>query len=176
MGPAAPTTGLHPVSMPACAAWYHPVKIHSMERRAFPRWFDSSSASRTPEVYVRCRDTIVSMYRQLPHRYLSATAARKTLVVDAAFAIRLHRFLERWGVINYNVQPQSRPVPNGAAPASHWPVRVLVPLPGNSLDAGLGVSSESAAGGAPPFASTSMDARRVDSNRTPMGGGSGGGT
>ena len=41
---------------------------------------------------------------------MSATVCRKNLPGDVCSIIRLHAFLEHWGLINFNVEPQLKPV------------------------------------------------------------------
>ena len=45
------------------------------------------------------------MYRENPNAYLPATECRKKLPGDICSIIRLHAFLEHWGLINFNVEP-----------------------------------------------------------------------
>lgn len=49
------------------------------------------------------------------------------------FSHRVHAFLEQWGLINYQVDAESRPTPMGPPPTSHFHVLAdtpsgLVPL------------------------------------------------
>lgn len=44
-----------------------------------------------------------------PHSYLTATACRRHLSGDACAIVRVHAFLEKWGLINFNVQPELKP-------------------------------------------------------------------
>lgn len=55
------------------------------------------------------RNYIIKMYRENPNAYLSATECRKKLPGDICSIIRLHAFLEHWGLINFNVEPYLRP-------------------------------------------------------------------
>lgn len=55
------------------------------------------------------RNFIIKLYRENPHAYLSATECRKKLPGDICSIIRLHAFLEHWGLINFNVEPYLRP-------------------------------------------------------------------
>ena len=43
----------------------------------------------------------------LSHSFL--TACRRHLSGDACAIVRLHAFLEKWGLINFNVQPDLKP-------------------------------------------------------------------
>lgn len=55
------------------------------------------------------RNFIIKLYREAPNAYLSATVCRKNLPSDVCSIIRLHAFLEHWGLINFNVDPSLKP-------------------------------------------------------------------
>jgi len=55
------------------------------------------------------RNFIIKMYREAPQKYLSATECRRKLPGDICGIIRLHAFLEHWGLINFNVDSSLRP-------------------------------------------------------------------
>ncbi|CAG8529906.1 17930_t:CDS:2, partial [Racocetra fulgida] len=48
-------------------------------------------------------DFIINTYRLNPGEYLTVTACRRNLAGDVCAVIRLHAFLEQWGLINYQV-------------------------------------------------------------------------
>ena len=49
------------------------------------------------------------MYRQNPRIYLTAMACRKNLAGDVCSILRIHAFLEHWGIINFNFDPKLNP-------------------------------------------------------------------
>ena len=49
------------------------------------------------------------MYREKPAAYLTASECRKRLPGDVCSVIRLHAFLEQWGLINFHVDSYLRP-------------------------------------------------------------------
>ena len=55
------------------------------------------------------------MLPQDPDTYLSVTSCRRLLAGDACAILRVHEFLEHWGLINFNVNPSSVPFPPGPA-------------------------------------------------------------
>jgi SWI/SNF related-matrix-associated actin-dependent regulator of chromatin subfamily C len=55
------------------------------------------------------RNFIIKLYRESPNSYLSSTECRKKLPGDICSVIRLHGFLEHWGLINFHVEPTLRP-------------------------------------------------------------------
>lgn len=55
------------------------------------------------------RNFIIKLYRENPNAYLSGTECRKKLPGDICSILRLHGFLEHWGLINFNVEPALKP-------------------------------------------------------------------
>jgi len=74
-----------------------------------PEFFCNQYPHKNPETYLNFRNLIIKMYRENPSAYLSATECRKKLPGDICSIIRLHAFLEHWGLINFNVEPYLRP-------------------------------------------------------------------
>lgn len=52
---------------------------------------------------------MVNSYRLNPNEYFTATAARRNLCGDAGAILRLHKFLTKWGLINYQVDVKAKP-------------------------------------------------------------------
>jgi len=76
-----------------------------------PEFFSGKYPSKTPVTYMHFRNYIIRAYRENPKQYLTATTCRRTLVGDACAIVRLHAFLEKWGLINFEVDPSTRPQP-----------------------------------------------------------------
>ncbi len=67
-----------------------------------PEFFNGRYPSKTPAVYVEYRNFIFDLYRKQPSVYLSATTCRRHLSGDVNGIMRVHAFLEKWGLINYS--------------------------------------------------------------------------
>lgn len=65
---------------------------------------------------------MVDTYRLNPTEYITSTACRRNLAGDVCAITRVHAFLEQWGLINYQVDSDSRPSPMGPPPTSHFHV------------------------------------------------------
>ena len=102
-------------TIPSHAAWFAVDDVHDIERRALPEYFGSGTALKTSESYKQARNFIVSMYREQPSLYLSVTECRRHLALDVSAVMRLHQFLEHWGLINYLAQ---RPHGSGSSDGS----------------------------------------------------------
>lgn len=95
--------------IPSCSQWFDFTTIHEIEMQTLPEFFCDQFPHKNPETYMNYRNFIIKIYRQNPEAYLSATECRKKLPGDICSIIRLHAFLEHWGLINFNVESCLRP-------------------------------------------------------------------
>lgn len=93
----------HAIILPSYSAWFDMHNIHNIERKALPEFFNNRNRSKTPAVYKDYRDFMVNTYRLNPAEYLTVTACRRNLAGDVCAIMRVHAFLEQWGLINYQV-------------------------------------------------------------------------
>ncbi|XP_039593648.1 SWI/SNF complex subunit SMARCC1 isoform X2 [Polypterus senegalus] len=127
------TEQTHHIIIPSYAAWFDYNCIHEIERRALPEFFNGKNKSKTPEIYLAYRNFMIDTYRLNPQEYLTSTSCRRNLTGDVCAVMRVHAFLEQWGLINYQVDTDSRPLPMGPPPTPHFNVLAdtpsgLVPL------------------------------------------------
>ncbi|KAJ3353711.1 hypothetical protein HDU83_006428 [Entophlyctis luteolus] len=71
---------------------------------------------------------MVNCFRLNPGEYLGVTAVRRNLVGDVAGIVRIHAFLEQWGLINYQIEPDTRPSQVGPSFRGHFRVTANTPL------------------------------------------------
>lgn len=95
--------------IPSCSAWFNIETIHEIEMQSLPEYFCGKFPHKNSATYLDYRNFIIKLYRESPNAYLSATVCRKNLPGDVCSIIRLHAFLELWGLINFNVDPHLRP-------------------------------------------------------------------
>lgn len=93
----------HAIVIPSYAAWFDMTQIHPIERKSLPEFFNGRNRSKTPAVYKDWRDFMINCYRLKPEEYLTFTACRRNLAGDVCAILRVHGFLEQWGLINYQV-------------------------------------------------------------------------
>ncbi|KAF8195995.1 SWI/SNF complex protein [Pholiota molesta] len=117
----------HEVIVPSYSAWFDMSKIHPVERRALPEFFNSRNRSKTPAIYKDYRDFMINTYRLRPTEYLTVTACRRNLAGDVCAIMRVHAFLEQWGLINYQIDPEQRPA--ALAPPFTGHFRVVLDTP-----------------------------------------------
>jgi SWI/SNF related-matrix-associated actin-dependent regulator of chromatin subfamily C len=89
--------------IPSYATWFDMRYVDYRERKALPEFFNNRNRSKTPAVYRDYRDFMINTYRLNPSEYLTVTACRRNLAGDVCAIMRVHAFLEQWGLINYQV-------------------------------------------------------------------------
>lgn len=99
----------HSIVLPSYSTWFDMNTIHNIERKALPEFFNSRNRSKTPHVYKDYRDFMINTYRLNPSEYLTVTACRRNLAGDVCAIMRVHAFLEQWGLVNYQVCIRNRP-------------------------------------------------------------------
>lgn len=119
------SNGESTVSIPIYANWFEFGKIHEMEQRALPEFFTSpqetpsscfpssggvSGGEKTPSRYMEYRDFMINTYRLRPKDYLTVTTCRRHLTGDVGSLVRIHNFLEQWGLINYQAEIPAAPL------------------------------------------------------------------
>merc|ERR1712012_467150 len=70
---------------------------------------------------------MIDTYRLNPTEYLTSTACRRNLAGDVCAIMRVYAFLEQWGLINYQVDIDSRPTVMGPPPTSHFHILADTP-------------------------------------------------
>jgi hypothetical protein len=96
-------TQTHAIVLPSYSTWFDMNAIHDIERKAMAEFFNNRNRSKTPAVYKDYRDFMINTYRLNPVEYLTVTACRRNLAGDVCAIMRVHAFLEQWGLINYQV-------------------------------------------------------------------------
>jgi SWI/SNF related-matrix-associated actin-dependent regulator of chromatin subfamily C len=112
----------HHIIIPSYSAWFDYNAINSIEKRALSEFFNGKNRSKTPEIYMAYRNFMLDTYRLNPNEYLTVTACRRNLAGDVCAIMRIHAFLEQWGLINYQVDADVRPTPMGPPCTSHFTV------------------------------------------------------
>ncbi|CAN8102425.1 unnamed protein product [Discula destructiva] len=112
----------HSIVLPSYSTWFDMTTIHDSERKSLPEFFNNRNRSKTPAVYKDYRDFMINTYRLNPAEYLTVTACRRNLAGDVCAIMRVHAFLEQWGLINYQVDATHRPAPTGPPFTGHFKI------------------------------------------------------
>ncbi|XBW37256.1 hypothetical protein QEN19_002839 [Hanseniaspora menglaensis] len=97
---------LHTVLIPAYSYWFDLEKINDREQSELPEFFikETKDKSKTPVYYKIVRNFIVNTYRINPNEKITFLSIRRNLTGDAGSLLRIFKFLEKWGLINYQVK------------------------------------------------------------------------
>lgn len=117
----------HAVILPSYASWFSMDRINAIEQKSLPEFFNKKNKSKTPQTYRRYRDFMINTYRLNPTEYLTVTACRRNLTGDVCAIMRIHGFLEKWGLVNYQVEAEARPVTVGPPFTGHWKATLDTP-------------------------------------------------
>ncbi|KAL6719898.1 SWI/SNF and RSC complex subunit Ssr2 [Lecanora helva] len=120
-------TQRHAVVLPSYSTWFDMHAIHDTEKRSLSEFFNDRNRSKTPAVYKDYRDFMINTYRLNPSEYLTVTACRRNLAGDVCAIMRVHSFLEQWGLINYQIDPDTKPSAVGPPFTGHF--RVVADTP-----------------------------------------------
>ncbi|KAF7936791.1 hypothetical protein BELL_0405g00110 [Botrytis elliptica] len=112
----------HSTIIPSYSSWFDMHAIAPVEKKSLPEFFNNRNRSKTPSVYKDYRDFMINTYRLNPIEYLTVTACRRNLAGDVCAIMRVHAFLEQWGLINYQVDAQQRPSQVGPPFTGHFKV------------------------------------------------------
>lgn len=135
----------HCIVVPSYSAWFDYNSIHAIERRSLPEFFNGRNKSKTPETYLAYRNFMIDTYRLNPQEYLTFTACRRNLTGDVCAVLRVHAFLEQWGLINYQVASPLVPAGTGQLPSEAARLTVAASL-GPPSTAHFNVLTDSASG------------------------------
>lgn len=97
------------IVVPGYASWFSLEDVHEIEKRALPEFFPpitdgDLNPSKNGQVYKEFRNFMINTYRARPKEYLSLTICRRYLSGDVGAIVRIHAFLEQWGLINLQVE------------------------------------------------------------------------
>ncbi|TKY89988.1 hypothetical protein EX895_001286 [Sporisorium graminicola] len=162
------------VIIPSYSTWFDMSTINAIEKRSLPEFFNHKNRSKTPTIYKDYRDFMINTYRLNPSEYLTFTACRRNLAGDVCAIMRVHAFLEQWGLINYQIDPETRPATLGPPFTGHFRVLVdtprgLQPLhPGTrvNLTTSASVGADGAASGAAAAAGTDKPDMNLELRKT----------
>ena len=93
-------------------SWYTKDGVAAIEQTMLPEWFNHSAKHRTPESYIKARETVLEMSATMANRNVTNAMVRRSVVGDAGSLMRLRNFLTHWGLINEDATNDSAPTPS----------------------------------------------------------------
>ncbi|KAI3403225.2 RSC8 [Candida oxycetoniae] len=115
------------VIIPSFAKWFDFNTVHAIEKKSFPDFFTDESVYKNPQSYKYIRDFLINTFRLNPREYLTITSVRRNLSGDVTNIIRVHQFLEKWGLINYQIDPKTKSSILGPQFTGHFQVTLDAP-------------------------------------------------
>ncbi|KAJ1476478.1 hypothetical protein T484DRAFT_1907878 [Baffinella frigidus] len=95
-----------PLVLPSYAAWFRLDAVHPIERRALPKILSDSDEATA--AYMELRNGVVNLYRDCPHRVLTASDCLHHIPRRADQIFLVHGFLAHWGIINTEADARIR--------------------------------------------------------------------
>ncbi|XP_073119502.1 SWI/SNF complex subunit SWI3D [Henckelia pumila] len=96
--------------VPIHAGWFSWNKIHTLEERMMPSFFNGKLESRTTEIYMEIRNWIMRKFHFNPNSQIELEQLSELTVGDSDARQEVMEFLDYWGLINYHPFPKNEPV------------------------------------------------------------------
>ncbi|CAH2076844.1 unnamed protein product [Thlaspi arvense] len=91
--------------VPNHCGWFSWEKIHQLEERSLPSFFNGKSESRTSEVYREIRNWIMRKFHSDPNTQIEVKDLTELEVGDSEAKQEVMEFLDYWGLINFHPFP-----------------------------------------------------------------------
>ncbi|KAJ6739049.1 SWI/SNF COMPLEX SUBUNIT SWI3D [Salix koriyanagi] len=88
--------------VPNHCGWFSWSKIHSLEERLLPSFFNGKSQSRTPDTYLDIRNWILKKFHANPNTLIEVKDLSELEVSDSEARQEVLEFLDYWGLINFH--------------------------------------------------------------------------
>lgn len=88
------------VKIPPYSMWFSFSEVHEIEANAFPHFLENDVSLIH---YKETRNALIKMFRADLGKNVTIIRARKNVNCDIVNLIRIHAFLEKWGLINYKI-------------------------------------------------------------------------
>ncbi|XP_042003068.1 LOW QUALITY PROTEIN: SWI/SNF complex subunit SWI3D-like [Salvia splendens] len=95
--------------VPIHAGWFSWTKIHPLEERMLPSFFNGKSESRTQEIYMEIRNWIMKKFHLDPDAKVELKHLSELTVGEPDARQEVMEFLDYWGLINYHPFPDREP-------------------------------------------------------------------
>ncbi|KAG6761512.1 hypothetical protein POTOM_034737 [Populus tomentosa] len=100
--------------VPSHCGWFSWTKIHPLEERLLPSFFNGKSQSRTPDTYLEIRNRIMKKFNSNPNTLIEVKDLSELEVSDLDARQEVLEFLDYWGLINFHpLQFDSAPNADG---------------------------------------------------------------
>jgi SWI/SNF related-matrix-associated actin-dependent regulator of chromatin subfamily C len=101
--------------VPIPSGWFSWTKVHSLEEKTLPSFFNGKIENRTPEIYMEIRNWIMTKFHTNPNTQVESKDLSELSIGELDAKQEVMEFLDYWGLINYHPFP---PVTDSTLPAS----------------------------------------------------------
>ncbi|XP_076921639.1 SWI/SNF complex subunit SWI3D-like [Bidens hawaiensis] len=92
--------------VPNSAGWFSWTKIHPLEEKALPSFFNGKLENRTCESYMEIRNAIMKRFHENPNTLIEEKDLSEISVGELNAKKEVMEFLDYWGLINYHPLPE----------------------------------------------------------------------
>ncbi|XP_024966488.1 SWI/SNF complex subunit SWI3D isoform X1 [Cynara cardunculus var. scolymus] len=93
--------------VPISCGWFSWTKVHQLEEKAMPSFFNGEVENRTPELYMEIRNSIMKRFHANPNTEIEAKDLSEISIGELDAKEEVMEFLEYWGLINYHPFPEA---------------------------------------------------------------------
>lgn len=93
--------------VPIPCGWFSWTKVHPLEERSLPSFFNGKSETRTPEIYTEIRNSIMNRFHANPNMQVEVKDLSELSVGELDARQEVMEFLDYWGLINYHPFPET---------------------------------------------------------------------
>lgn len=91
--------------IPTTAAWFSWTKIHPIEERSLPSFFNGKWDNRSSDVYMEIRNSIMKMFHKDPKTLIEMKDLTELTSGELDARREVMEFLDHWGLINFHPFP-----------------------------------------------------------------------
>lgn len=93
--------------VPVFCGWFSWTKVHPLEEKALPSFFNGKLENRTPEIYMEIRNSIMKRFHTNPNTQIEEKDLSEISVGELDARKEVMEFLDYWGLINYHPFPEA---------------------------------------------------------------------
>ncbi|KAK1439843.1 hypothetical protein QVD17_05665 [Tagetes erecta] len=93
--------------VPVSAGWFSWTKVHPLEEKALPSFFNGKRENRTREIYMEIRNSIMKRFHENPNTQIEEKDLSEISVGELDTKKEVMEFLDYWGLINYHPLPEA---------------------------------------------------------------------
>ncbi|KAK9053362.1 hypothetical protein SSX86_029995 [Deinandra increscens subsp. villosa] len=93
--------------VPISSGWFSWTKVHPLEEKALPSFFNGKLENRSREIYMEIRNSIMKKFHANPDTQIELKDLSEILVGELDAKKEVMEFLDYWGLINYHPLPEA---------------------------------------------------------------------